>query len=150
MQLAVDGAGPSRRFGHGAAYDAMNDQVIVFGGHEDSPVGDVNDVWGLDGDGNWRNLNPGDLPENPLLGCGGDPVGRPFDFVLAIFGSPERRERLLLLSIGDRMLLAGGEGDCAHIDDTWTLEAGTFTRLIPPAQGESCLRRAEMCPCLCR
>ena len=51
---------------------------------------------------------------------------------------------------GTKIVLWGGEGDCAQLNDTWTLAAGSWTRRITASQGESCLRRGEQCTCLCQ
>lgn len=150
-QLGFSGDGPSNRLGASAAYDPGSDRVVVFGGHDDTSLGNVNDAWALDGSGGWTPLRPGDMAANTTLGCAGNKTEQPYDFVTIEPMSPERRERALLLALGSSgLLLAGGEGDCAQLDDTWLLAAGAWRKLIPAQHGESCMHHGDPCACLCQ
>ena len=151
-QLGGNGDGPSNRLGAMAAYDRAGDRVILFGGHDDGSLGNVNDTWALSlaGPPAWQALAMGDAEDNTVLGCGGNKTEQPFNFTKPDLLSPERRERAMLLSIGaPGVLLFGGEGDCAQLDDTWSYLGATWTPRIKAAQGDSCLRRGEQCACLC-
>ncbi len=100
----------------------------------------------------WSQIGDGDQPMNATLGCAGNASEAPFDFVTVDGKSPERRERMLLVAAGAAgAILFGGEGDCAQLDDTWSLVAGAtpWTKRVPAAHGESCARRGEQCACLC-
>ena len=150
-QLGGNGDGPTNRLGAMAAYDRAGDRVIVFGGHDDGSLGNVNDTWALSLDGTpaWHAVSMGDAEDNAVLGCGGNKTEQPFNFTIPDAMSPERRERAAMLPIGDGLLLVGGEGDCAQLDDTWTFAGGAWTKRIAAMQGESCRRRNEQCACLC-
>jgi hypothetical protein len=140
---------PTPRIGASAAYDAAGDRLVIFAGHDGGSLGNVNDTWALPltGTQGWQQLTAGDQPDQGL-GCAGNDTEAPFNFTMVDPKSPERRERAFFIA-GDRLLLGGGEGDCAQLDDTWVLAGATWTKLIPASQGESCARRGEQCACLC-
>ena len=65
-QLAPDNAGPSRRYGHSAIYDAARDRMIVSHGFTDA--GRFDDTWEFRFDTNvWRDVSP--TTGRPLRRC---------------------------------------------------------------------------------
>jgi uncharacterized protein (TIGR03437 family) len=66
QQLARDEAGPSRRYGHSAVYDAARDRMVISHGFTNS--GRFDDTWAFDFASNsWRNLTPSGT--RPLRRC---------------------------------------------------------------------------------
>jgi hypothetical protein len=88
IQLSTAGAGPGPRAGQADAYDAANNQLILFGGYGSG--GYSNDVWvlsnanGLGGTATWTQLNPtGTLPSpRNLFASAYDPALN----ILIVFG----------------------------------------------------------------
>ncbi len=71
-QLSPGGTPPAARTGHGAAYDAAANRMIVFGGDDGPPCGTgLNDVWvltnanGTGGTPVWSQLSPAGSPPGP-------------------------------------------------------------------------------------
>lgn len=103
-QLARDDAGPSRRYGHSAVYDAARDRMVISHGFTDA--GRFDDTWAFDlsRDG-WRNISPSS--------------GRPLRRCL---------HHAVLDEAGDQMLLYGGcasgFGPCP-LGDLWSFDLNT-------------------------
>ena len=65
-QLAPDNAGPSRRYGHSAIYDAARDRMVISHGFTDA--GRFDDTWAFDLKTNaWTNISP--AQNRPLRRC---------------------------------------------------------------------------------
>ena len=119
-QLTIAGTHPSARYEHSAIYDPVRDQMIVFGGSDDS-----NDVWSLSLSGTpaWSQLAP----------AGTAPAGR-------------HGHSAVYHAAQDRMIVFGGATDLSTpvpMSDTWELDlagGGTWTEIstssTPPARFE--------------
>jgi hypothetical protein len=140
--LTMSGGGPSQRLESRITYDAGADQLWMFGGHDLSALGYVNDTWSahLDAGGTtvtWAPVLGGDVS----LSIGGVD-GR----------SPERRGKHGLFLDGGKLWTVVGGGDCGSLDDVWSLDLSSpmaWSKLVPALQGESCYRRAmpgQSCP----
>ncbi len=140
----MSGGRPTKRFWATLVRDEPRDRILLFGGHDDGPIGLVNDSWSLalssDGKtGSWQNLIGGD---SELSIAGVDPL------------SPERRNKQSFVALGSEVWLFGGITDCGPINDVWTfdLAANHWTRRWPAELGETCARRAtekQTCPSDC-
>src|SRR5205085_1008551 len=109
----VSGDKPSRRFWGEMIWDGARGRLVVFGGHDDGPIGLINDTWSLQisddlQTGTWTRLIAGDTGLRMASA-----VDR---------GSPERRSKQSLVVYGDTAWLFGGIGDCGPLDDVWTLD----------------------------
>jgi hypothetical protein len=133
---ATTSAAPSQRLGTKMEYDSPRDQLVLFGGHDVSPIGLMNDLYTckLDAAGAtaaFKQLLPGDT-----------------DFSIAGTDtkSPERREHHGFTRITDALFLYGGGGDCGPLDDTWSFDLTAPTAWQPvlgAMTGETCFRRAQ-------
>ena len=66
LQLARDSAGPTRRYGHSAIYDAARDRMVISHGFTDT--GRFDDTWSFDLAANaWTNVSP--AQNRPLKRC---------------------------------------------------------------------------------
>jgi len=89
-QLATSGTPPAPRYDHAAAYDAVNNRLIVFGGYSPDPPYGFSDVWvlsnanGLGGTPTWTQLAPGG--GTPGLRGGSDVAYNPASNRLILFG----------------------------------------------------------------
>ena len=146
------GSGPDARIYPEMVDDPTNGRVIMFAGHDDTAVGNRNDVWSFDaGTGQWTSLRPGDTGAG--VGCSSFCTCPP-NFVDVDMESPERRGYHTLLAIPgeDRAILFGGKSDCGYLDDTWSLslQDASWTEIEPAGQGEACKRSGqEGCTDLC-
>jgi hypothetical protein len=139
-QLNDSGPNPGNRF-WGDFVDAGSGTLVLFGGHDDGPIGLRNDSWSLavasDGTAAWT----------PLLDGDSDTTVTGVDH-----GSPERRDKHSFVPTGDgRAWLFGGVTDCGPIDDLWLLDLKSHSWSNPwKAQvGETCARQAaagQSCP----
>ena len=103
QNLSGNDAGPNRRYGHSAVYDARRDRLIISHGFTDD--GRFDDTWTFDLKTNrWQNLNPGGT--KPIKRC---------------------LHHAEIDTQGDQMLLYGGcasgvpGGNCP-LDDLWLLD----------------------------
>lgn len=146
------GTAPSTRMHPHILYDVDRDRYLMWGGHTD--IGDGNDLWAFDPtDGDWELIYEGDVFTGNGLGCAGNPSEVPADYVDQDLDAPERRHRAMITSLYDNLWMFGGmHAECSdHLDDTWRYDLATNTwhELIEARSGESCLRRADDCECLC-
>ena len=118
-QLSRDDAGPSRRYGHSAIYDAARDRMVI--SHGFTNAGRFDDTWAFEFAGNaWRNLTPSG--SRPLRRCLHHAAHDAANSQMYLYGG-----------------CASGAGPCPLGDlwsfdlDTnrWTERAGTFR---PPAR----------------
>jgi hypothetical protein len=143
---------PYRRINAALVEDRKRSRIVMFGGHDDTNVGNRNDVWSFDPqNGAWNPLRPGDDGAGANCGsfCACDP-----DFVEVDMNSPERRQyhTFVALPDEDRVVLFGGKSDCGYLDDTWSLSLSDhgWTEVEPAQQGEACKRTGrENCEELC-
>lgn len=143
---------PSTRMHTRLVWDAERDRYVLFGGHTD--VGDMNDLWGQDpGSGDWSRVYIADKFTDVGLGCNDNPSEVPADYVEMDLSAPERRHNGMVALMWDSIWVYGGiHAECSNqLDDTWRFDLATETwhELVPATSGESCLRRAEDCECLC-
>jgi uncharacterized protein (TIGR03437 family) len=104
QQLAGDNAGPSKRYGHSAIYDAVRDRMVISHGFTDA--GRFDDTWAFElGPGRWQNVTP----------AGGRPLRRCLHH--AVYDESNRQ---MLLFGG----CASGNGPCP-LDDLWTFDLNT-------------------------
>jgi uncharacterized protein (TIGR03437 family) len=103
-QLARDDAGPSRRYGHSAVYDAARDRMIISHGFTDA--GRFDDTWAFDlARDAWRNISP--------------PSGRPVRRCLHHAVADEAGGQMLLYGG-----CASGFGPCP-LGDLWSFDLNT-------------------------
>jgi hypothetical protein len=114
-QLTPSGPPPAPRFGSGAAYDAVNNRLIVFGGgiaytsaigtcSSLVNTGTTNDLWIL------TNAN----------GSGGPPAWTPL-IAAGVPPSPRRAGVAVYDAANNRMIIFGGMEGCSQRNDTWVL-----------------------------
>ena len=149
-----DGMGdaPSTRMHPHLLYDTPRERYLMWGGHTD--IGDGNDLWAFDPDSEtWDLIYQGDTFTGVGVGCGNNPTEVPSDYVVQDLSAPERRHRAMIVELYDNLWIFGGmHAECSdHLDDTWRydLEANEWHELLEARTGESCLRRADDCKCLC-
>ncbi len=113
------GTGPQPRFSVVAGMDLQRDRFIVTTGQA-GPSDFFNDGWAFDLQINsWTQLNDGSAGTWTEIGLG---------------ERPSVRQYSNLISLGNGLLLFGGEGEgCARFDDVWHLDLGTGVwRVIAP------------------
>ena len=150
-----DGTGndiPSTRMHPHLLYDTPRERYLMWGGHTD--IGDGNDLWAFDPTSEtWEMIYEGDTFTGVGVGCGGNPSEVPADYVVQDLSAPERRHRAMIVELYDNLWIFGGmHAECSdHLDDTWRydLVQNTWHELLEARTGESCLRRADDCECLC-
>lgn len=143
-------AGPKARINAVLVDDPAHDRVLMFGGHDDTALGNANDVWAYYGDNTWFKLRAGDV----YTGAGCASFCQCSDtFVEYDFESPERRQYHTLVNDQQgNLLLFGGTGDCGYMDDTWrfNLDTAEWTEVHAAEQGIACARTGrENCEELC-
>jgi hypothetical protein len=124
---------------------------VLFSGHDDTQLGNDNDLWAYDGALTWTLMSQGDVYTgsgcNSFCSC-------PDDFVDYDFASPERRQYATFVPVlgTDTVVLFGGTGDCGYMDDTWHLDLATQTwsEVHQAEQGIACERTGrDNCEELC-
>jgi hypothetical protein len=148
-QVSDGSGGPHPRFGAELYADPARGRVLVFGGHDDTALGNNNDVWACDlATGAWTELRPGDT-------LNGEPGGLcmfPADFTIPEEGSPERRYAFARGQDATRGFVVGGTTDCGATNDVVALDLATaeWTVVRPSAGGEACNRSGRVgCTTLC-
>lgn len=139
---------PDVRFWPGLVWDDERDRLLMFGGHDNTDLGNRNDLWAyVPAKDQWRELRTGDVYANPALGqCDFPP-----DFTVTDTEAPERRSAAATVLADGELLVFGGKTDCGLINDVWgwDLADGGWTTHVFATQGESCPRAAETCTSLC-
>lgn len=152
---------PATRIKGAMVYDEGRDQLVLFGGHDATDLGNENDLWtfGIEG-GAWRREKVGDeLNPVPCTNDDDCPSTRTCDQLAGTceqFGfcdfaadfatfdptSPERRESHVFVGGGDKVFMYGGRTDCGLVNDTWQLDLGTlqWLELTPSFSGLTCYR----------
>jgi N-acetylneuraminic acid mutarotase len=134
-QVAAPGP-PSKRFGAKMDRDATGGKLYLFGGHDPTSLGPLNDTWSLALDAGAQNAT-----FTRVLAGDSDVTVDGVDHA-----SPERREKHALVALPGKLWVYGGGGDCGPLDDIWTLDFTAPTKWIPtqPAMiDETCQRRAS-------
>ncbi len=140
---------PRTRFAAQLLADPDRGRLLVLMGHDDTDLGNSNDVYAYDpATGAWRELHPGDqLNARPDGFC-----DFPADFVTMESDSPERRH-MFGAAIGPRFAyVTMGKTDCGNVNDVWSMDLsdGTWQMLSAATEGESCERRGDTdCTTLC-
>ena len=142
-------AAPQPRFGMELIPDEANGRVLMAFGHDDTNLGNRNDVWALDvAAGTWTQLHTGDTPNSPATGM----CMFPADFTNIEEGAPERRYSVGTAVAGDHAFIFGGKADCGYLNDVWRIDlaSGDWTLVRASTGGEVCLRTGRMdCTTLC-
>ena len=140
---------PDGRFWGSIVHDATNDTYLLFGGHDDSALGNRNDLWSFDPDLHvWTLIEIGDTYNKPPNGF----CDFPPDFTNVAMNVPERRSAQILVTGDDTAWLAGGKTDCGVVDDVMALDLTTsvWYEVDTPTVGVSCLRKGGLsCNDLC-
>ena len=131
---------PIARFNSAMIYDEDRDRLVLFGGHDNSNVGNNNDLWAFDlSQQQWASLKEGDTFNAPSI----DFCTFPGNFTNPDLTSPERRAAHLFLQISpSQAMLYGGNTDCGITNDTWFLNLGTdeWTQVSTSSVGMTCSR----------
>ncbi len=143
-------AKPLDRFWANLEYDPVLDALILFGGHDNTELGNTNQVYHYSlSEGRWYRDRIGDEFNTPGNGF----CDFPADFVTIDVESPERRNAGASVMTGDgKMLIFGGKTDCGLINDVWSYDVATttWTELSPATSGQACLRANQAgCTTLC-
>jgi N-acetylneuraminic acid mutarotase len=144
--------GPTGRINAAFVEHRESGSVYMFGGHDDTALGNDNDLWAFSGaTGMWREIQRGDTYTGS--GCTSF-CSCPDNFVEYDFDAPERRQYQTFVRAGsmDRAIMFGGTGDCGYLDDTWylDLETETWEEVQPAEQGIACERTGrDNCEELC-
>jgi len=152
-RLTPGGDAPRGRINHGMTFDAVSHRLLVFGGHDDGPVGNQNDVYALDvtvDPPSWSKLPGGDAFNK----AGTSQCTFPPDFTIIDPRSPERRAAFAMGARPDGRGFAvfGGKSDCGLLDDVWWFSDGAspgWTSVRATPVGLSCLREQTSCSGLC-
>ncbi|MBK8976564.1 MAG: hypothetical protein IPM29_11660 [Planctomycetes bacterium] len=99
--------GPSARRGATMAWDGVNQQVLLFGGHAPTPGQLLGDTWLWSGTG-WTSRNPTNGP------------------------TARRQQAMAWDPIRNQIVLFGGVDASGILDDTWTWNGLTWTQHHPP------------------
>lgn len=141
---------PEGRFWAGWKYDAVNQVYVLFGGHDDTNLGNKNDMWFFDpATGQWSEHFEGDILDGEPNGVCDFPV----DFTIVEAESPERRNGHVFVAGPNGAYTMGGKTDCGIVDDLayFDFEARSWDVLTRATAGEVCLRRGggDSCTSLC-
>ena len=121
-EVQLSGRAPAGRIKAEMDYDAPRNRLVLFAGHDDTSLGNANDVWAFDlTQETWAQMIVGDVFNRPAF----DICDFPGDFTTADLNSPERRESHNFHIIGERAFTYGGRTDCGLANDTWLLDITT-------------------------
>ena len=140
------------RINAGLIFDAARDRALLFGGHDDTSLGNANDLWAFSMERqSWSALRKGDVYTGD--GCASF-CSCSETFVTYDTQSPERRQYPTFVKVEgrDQALLFSGTGDCGYMDDTWSLalDSMTWSEVHPAEQGIACARTGRSdCEELC-
>lgn len=146
---AADGDAPDGRIWPHLSYDATNNRLILFAGHDDTDLGNASDLWQFNlGTNKWKRLNRGDTYNAPANGV----CDFPADFTTVDMDGPERRSGAAVGMTDDaRMLVFGGKTDCGNANDVWALNLTTdeWELRSKANEGEVCQRFSDSCSSMC-
>lgn len=152
-ELLHDGSGeaPAGRFWGEWAYDEESDVYLLFGGHDDTALGNANDLWAFDPTTNeWTALRIGDTYNRPANGF----CDFPADFTNVDVKAPERRNAHVLVYASQSecpgLITTMGKTDCGATDDVhrWITGEGRWQELVEAREGEMCRRADTEFDCL--
>ena len=139
----ITGTMPAGRIKGEMIYDGERSRLLLFAGHDDSNLGNNNDIWSFDLNAlTWTEEVTGDTFNAPNIGF----CDFPGNFAAVDINSPERRESHLFLRAGaDVALMYGGRTDCGLANDTWSLDLSSlsWTQLNPSPTGMTCVRNGN-------
>ena len=131
---------PLPRFWQSLEWDRVRDTYVLFGGHDDTSLGNRNDLWEFDpSTEQWTQRFGGDV----LQGMANGICDFPADFVDPDLNLPERRDAHTTVwsPLSESLLVFAGKTDCGSVDDLWRFTSeGDWQRLYGASQGESCVR----------
>ena len=140
---------PEGRIGADIVYDAVEERLILWAGHDITDLGNNNQIFAFDlGSKEWSEIRGGDVLDAGSNGF----CDFPADFVAIEEGSPERRYlNATALTDDGRLLTFGGKTDSGIINDLWAYDLSTdvWTNHVRATDGESCVRAYEDCSSLC-
>ncbi len=126
-----------------------DDKVVMFGGHDDTALGNTNQVWTYDPAADeWEEVQAGDALANDAVGF----CDFPADFVDPDLDAPERRDaNVAAISPEGDLWIFGGKTDCGSVNDVWSynLANAAWTEQSPATSGEICLRAYAECDTMC-
>ena len=130
------------------SYEGRN-RLVLFGGHDDTALGNNNDIWTFDlAAQSWTRAPGGDAFNAPACMPAGECMmcNFPSDFTIFDAASPERRESQLFAILGDSAIMYGGRTDCGLAKDTWSLDLGslTWTQHNESPLGMTCFRSGSL------
>jgi N-acetylneuraminic acid mutarotase len=143
---------PSERFWGSLVYRDQQRDYLWFGGHDNTNLGNKNDLYRFDPETNvWHRLFEGDTWNKP----GNALCDFPPDFATIAPNSPERRHAagLIWSNACERLLLFGGKTDCGIVDDLWSYAGDGWQKLQQATEGEVCYRwrdDPDRCTSLCQ
>ena len=139
VQVPTDSSFPAGRIKSVMETDHDRDRLIMFGGHDDTDLGNTNDLWSFDlATLQWNIQKAGDVFSTPARAR----CDFPATFTIPDVSSPERREAHLFVTAGTKALLFGGRTDCGIANDTWVLDLTslTWTQMNDSFVGMTCAR----------
>ncbi len=148
-QVAGGGAGaPAGRIGAGLMVG--DGRLIMVAGHDNTTLGNVNDIWTADlATGTWTEVVHGDELNNPDTGF----CDFPADFTTPDTNAPERRHYFGTVQHDGTGYVLMGKTDCGNANDVWAVDlASPSWELFGQAStsGEACNRSgATTCTELC-
>jgi N-acetylneuraminic acid mutarotase len=120
-------------------YDEARDRIVLFAGHDNSQLGNNNDLWVLTLDTLlWERRPGGDVFNRDQFGF----CDFPADFATVDDTFPERRESHVFVIHEDRAFMFGGRTDCGLANDTWYLHLPdtTWENVNESFTGMTCFR----------
>lgn len=136
-------AKPEGRIKGEMLYDEGRARLLLFAGHDDTALGNNNDIWSLDTASNqWAQEKVGDTFNAPAIGF----CDFPSNFANVDLASPERRESHLFDVNGGKAVMYGGRTDCGLARDTWELDLPTltWTQINESLVGMTCYRSGSL------
>ncbi len=130
---------PAPRIKGEMVWDRARARMVLFAGHDDTELGNTNDLWTMDLSTNaWTLHKAGDVLDEGDRGF----CDFPAHFATYDETSPERRESHMFVNAGDKAIMYGGRTDCGLAKDTWELDYATLTWTMKNDSpvGITCLR----------
>lgn len=130
---------PDGRFWSRMVHDTQNDVYVMFAGHDDTNLGNVNDTWTFDPNTReWTTSAGADAFNRPANGF----CDFPPDFTTVAPGTPERRNAhtMVYSQVCGHAITFGGKTDCGAVNDVWRFGAGGWSNPVMASEGEACLR----------
>ncbi len=139
----IRGTMPAGRIKGEMIFDEGRDRLLLFGGHDDTSLGNNNDLWSFDLNMlTWTEEAVGDTFNAPNIAF----CEFPGNFANVDINTPERRESHLFLRAGaDTVVMYGGRTDCGLANDTWTLNLTdlSWNQLNASPTGMTCVRNGN-------